>query len=244
MLDLLKRQTGQIQLLVLQNKRLEDRLRAVETHLQIAGPETSTVASSVHADTRAQQPLLKPTQAVRGKKKASQSLAATWFEWFTADPRVFVSSSVKKSTLYEFRHAVGFMMVFLPSVFMLNATSPAYNAEVLSVGEQAQGNTLDFVRANGLSAVATGTVIKLLRELHKKGKLDTQITRFHELVDVGKIVDLTPTAAHAPFIRLRPSVEDLCHHCVVVSRTGSNRIRSKSNQFANKHRPISRYLSV
>ncbi|KAG2910561.1 hypothetical protein PC116_g12872 [Phytophthora cactorum] len=44
-----------------------------------------------------------------------------WFEWFTAEPRVYAPPAVKKTTLYEFRHTTGYMMLFLPTGFALEA---------------------------------------------------------------------------------------------------------------------------
>lgn len=75
----------------------------------------------------------------------------------------FVRERVKGAALYKFRHIVGYMMLFLPNGFQLAATSPAYMAEALALGEQAQARTIDFVKAIGSSAVVCGTVVKVLR---------------------------------------------------------------------------------
>ncbi|EGZ28685.1 hypothetical protein PHYSODRAFT_473994, partial [Phytophthora sojae] len=85
------------------------------------------------------------------KKKGSQSLSALWYERFTAEPIVYASRS-------EFRHAVGYMMLFLPIGFALDEAATAFKNEVLNEGEQAQANALAFLKANGYSALAAGTV--------------------------------------------------------------------------------------
>ncbi|KAE9288409.1 hypothetical protein PF001_g20529 [Phytophthora fragariae] len=144
------------------------------------------------------------SRAIRPKKKGSQSLSSVWFEWFTSEPRVYASRSVKKTTLYEFRHAVGYMLLFLPIGFALDGASDAFKSEVLSAGVKAQDNTLAFLNANGSSALAVGTVIKALRKLHKEGKLDEHIAQFHERSNAGSIVDPTPASALPAFIRLQP----------------------------------------
>ncbi|KAG3007476.1 hypothetical protein PC121_g7876 [Phytophthora cactorum] len=125
------------------------------------------------------------TPKVARAKKGSQSLAAIWFEWLTAEPHVYASPAVKKSTLYEFRHITGYMVLFLPTGLALDASSPAYKDEVLALGKKAQENALGFLKAHGSSVVAGGTALTALQQLHKQGKLDEQIAQFHELVDSG-----------------------------------------------------------
>jgi hypothetical protein len=141
---------------------------------------------------------------VRWKTKGSQALSAVWFEWLTSKPRVYTSRSVKKTTLYEFRHAVGYMMLFLPIGFALDEASYAFKSEVLNVGGKAQDNALAFLKASGSSALAVSTVIKALRKLYKAGKLDLHISHFHERIEAGRIVDPTPASALPIFIRLQP----------------------------------------
>ncbi|KAG2783657.1 hypothetical protein PC116_g27793 [Phytophthora cactorum] len=138
-------------------------------------------------------------------KKWSQSLAAIWFEWFTAEPRAYASPGVKKTTLYEFRHITGYMMLFVPTGLALDASSPAYKDEVLVLGKKAQENTLGFLKSYGSPAVAGGTAFKALRQLHTQSKLDEQIAQLHELVDSDGVVDRTPPSALPTFVRRRPS---------------------------------------
>ncbi|KAG4059263.1 hypothetical protein PC123_g5825 [Phytophthora cactorum] len=70
---------------------------------------------------------------------------------------------------------------------------------------KAQENALGFLKAHGSSAVAGGTSLKALWQLHKQGKLDEHIAQFHELVDSGVVADPTLPSALPTFIRLRPS---------------------------------------
>ncbi|EGZ19010.1 hypothetical protein PHYSODRAFT_332725 [Phytophthora sojae] len=130
----------------------------------------------------------------RPKKKGAQSLPAIWFEWFTAEPRVYVSRSVKKTALYEYRHIAGYLMLFLPEGFALDTSSPAYKSEVLELRDKAQQNALTFLKSHGSSAVAAGSALKALRQMQKLGKLDALIAQFHERVDHGIIpaVSLQP----------------------------------------------------
>ncbi|POM81856.1 Hypothetical protein PHPALM_114 [Phytophthora palmivora] len=88
--NLLKKQSEQVNILILQNKRIEELLLAVET-------PKATSDVSVAAQT-----------AIR-------------YEWFTAEPRVYASGSVMKTSLYEFRRVPGHMMLFLPPGVKLDA---------------------------------------------------------------------------------------------------------------------------
>ncbi|GMF45424.1 unnamed protein product [Phytophthora fragariaefolia] len=144
--QLIKRQSEQIEVLILQNKRLEDRHLALEAQLR--------------------------TQLA----------------------------------LYEFRHAVGYMMLFLPTGLALDEASPMFKSETLNLGQKAEAKTLVFLKANGSSALAAGTALKALRKLHQDGKLDAQITQFHERAANGSIVDPTPASALPGFIRLQPNL--------------------------------------
>ncbi|EGZ24741.1 hypothetical protein PHYSODRAFT_372565, partial [Phytophthora sojae] len=128
----------------------------------------------------------------RARKKGAQSLSAVRFQWFTAEPRVYASRSVKKTALYEYRHLAGYLMLFLPEGFALDTSSPAYKSEVLELGNKAQQNALTFLKSHGSSAVAAGTALKALRQMQKLGKLDELITQFHERINRGVIVGPTP----------------------------------------------------
>lgn len=97
-------------------------------------------------------------------------------------------------------------MLFLPMWFALDETPPAFKSETLNVGQQAEANTVDFLKANGSSALAAGTALKALRKLHKAGKLDGQVVQFHERAANGSISDPTPSSALPAFIRLQPNL--------------------------------------
>ncbi|RAW19778.1 hypothetical protein PC110_g23780 [Phytophthora cactorum] len=98
-----------------------------------------------------------------------------WFEWLTAEPRVYASKSIKKTALYELRHVAGYLMLFLPTGFALDSSPPAFKSEILVLGKQAQGNALVFLKKHGSTAVAAGTALKALRKIHKLGKFNDHI---------------------------------------------------------------------
>ncbi|EGZ23108.1 hypothetical protein PHYSODRAFT_324362 [Phytophthora sojae] len=138
LIDLIKRQSEQIDVLILQNKRLDERIFAVEAHLKTL---TSTAATQ-------------PANADATLPASEQPPP-----WFTAEPRVYASRSVKKTALYEYRHIAGYLMLFLPEGFALDISSPAYKSEVLELGDKAQQNALTFLKSHGSSAVAAVCVV-------------------------------------------------------------------------------------
>ncbi|ETO70931.1 hypothetical protein F444_12676 [Phytophthora nicotianae P1976] len=173
-------QSKQIDILIQQNKRLEERVLAVESNLRTfselpSNPCLDGVEDTSETPSHRQQHLL---AMPRAKKKGSQMLSRVWFEWFTADPRVYASNSVKKTTLYEMRHVTAYLMLFLPQGFALYSTSAAYKDEVSTLGEKTQENALTILKANGSLATAAGTALKTLRKMRKLGKFDQKIALF------------------------------------------------------------------
>ncbi|KAE9010498.1 hypothetical protein PR003_g13422 [Phytophthora rubi] len=86
LVDLIKRQSEHIDGLILQSKRLGERMLAVES--QLCTLTTTPAVDSACSDmslTVAEQPSPLATKATRSKKKRAQSLSAFWFEWFTAE---------------------------------------------------------------------------------------------------------------------------------------------------------------
>ncbi|KAG4054988.1 hypothetical protein PC123_g9909 [Phytophthora cactorum] len=97
-LKLVQHRIEQISALILQNKQLEERLLAVEDKLHSpSGTTTQEVIGSNAAPSVNTVPNSQPARRpARAKRKVSQSLAVMWFEWFTAEPRIYASKSIKK----------------------------------------------------------------------------------------------------------------------------------------------------
>ncbi|EGZ23167.1 hypothetical protein PHYSODRAFT_324406 [Phytophthora sojae] len=141
------------------------------------------------------------SQPKRARKRASKALSTVWFEWFTAVPRMYESTTVSKAILHESRHAVAFMMLCLPSGFKLDPASPAYKAEVHAVGVEAEKKTLEYLAPQGSQAVAIGSDVKAMRALHKADHLSVLLDQFRECYYEGEVVDPTPNSALPPFLR-------------------------------------------
>ncbi|KAG2897556.1 hypothetical protein PC129_g19914 [Phytophthora cactorum] len=155
-LSLVKHQSEQISVLILQIKRLEERLLSVEAKLH---PPLDTRSRSWQTD-------------------------------------VVSSATIQPEATHESQHSQK------PGV-ALDAASPAFKSEVLSLGEKTQENPRAFLKTNG-STAAADTVLKDLRMLHKAGKLDAHITQFYDRIERGEVVDPTPPAAMPRFICFKP----------------------------------------
>ncbi|GMF36648.1 unnamed protein product [Phytophthora fragariaefolia] len=99
LLDLLKLQSKQLDVLILLNKRLEDRLLAVEMqmHTQLGEPTPSEQSGADQPAGRTASQ--NENEAHRPKKKGPQSLSAVWYQWFTAEPRVYASHCEENKTV-------------------------------------------------------------------------------------------------------------------------------------------------
>lgn len=94
------------------------------------------------------------------------------------------------------------MMLFLPNGYVLDPSSPSYKPQVQTFGEEAEANALAFLQSHGSGASACGSVIKAMRDLKKRGLLNTRIAQFRHLVFEGNILDPTPQHALPPFMRV------------------------------------------
>ncbi|KAE9313509.1 hypothetical protein PF008_g19717 [Phytophthora fragariae] len=114
---------------------------------------------------------------------------------------MYESTTVSKATLHDARQAVACMMLCLPSGFKLDPASPAYKAEVHALGVEAEKKILEYLAAQGSQAVAVGSVVKVMRALHKTDHLSLLLDQFRECYYEGEVVDPTPNSALPPFLR-------------------------------------------
>ncbi|KAE9040318.1 hypothetical protein PR001_g7129 [Phytophthora rubi] len=193
-LNALEKLSQQMDELILRQTRVEERLAALETN-------SGSITKQAHIST--QRHCKEPTQGQpkRARKRALKALTTVWFEWFTAVPRMYESTSVSKATLHESRHAVAYMMLCVSSKFKLDLSSTGYKAEVHAVGVEAEKPALEFLVAQGSQAAAIGSVFKAMRALHKAGQLDSLVAQFREIYFEGDIIDPTPHSALRSFMR-------------------------------------------
>jgi len=193
MIRVLEKLSQQLDELLLRQTRVEEKLAALGANAESIDKPTNT--------TEQQHQELEQSQPKRARKRASKALSTVWFEWFTAVPRMYESTTVTKATLHESRHAVAFKMLCLPSGFKLDPASPAYKAEVHTLGVEAEKKTLEYLAAQGSQAVAVGSVVKAMRALHNAGHLSVLLDQFRERYHEGEVVDPTANSALPPFLR-------------------------------------------
>ncbi|KUF87153.1 hypothetical protein AM588_10001455 [Phytophthora nicotianae] len=124
------------------------------------------------------------------RKKQATNLSVTWYEWYTRVPRVWDSSDRQKKS--EFRHVVAFMKLFLTQGFALDAKAEDYKDQVLDAGRRAEELVFAFLKARGTNAKGAGSVLRVLRPLHKSGALDERIVAYKRLLAIGRIEDPAP----------------------------------------------------
>ncbi|OWY90238.1 hypothetical protein PHMEG_00041725 [Phytophthora megakarya] len=154
------------------NRTLDARLTIVET-AQMKSNKRQAYTESKEADI----PLEQEPKSKRRKKQAT-NLSDTWYEWYT---------SVTQS-----RHIVAFMKLFLTEGFVLDDKAADYKDQVLHAGRRAEDAVLAFLKTHNSRAKGTGSVLRVLRPLHKSGALDPHIVAYRHLLAIGRIQDPAP----------------------------------------------------
>ncbi|OWY93211.1 hypothetical protein PHMEG_00037475 [Phytophthora megakarya] len=94
------------------NRTLAARLTIVEA-AQMKSNKRQAYTEAKEADS----PLEHEPKSKRRKRQAT-NLSATWYEWFTSVPRVWIATDRQKKS--ESRHIVAFMKLFLTEDFVLD----------------------------------------------------------------------------------------------------------------------------
>lgn len=192
---LVERQSLQLDKILVQLTRLQERIEELETTRTGGLPTAAARVIAESTDAHSSPP------QKRLRKQPAKSLESVWYEWFCSEPRVYESASTSKPKQHEYRHAVAYMMLFMEDRLTLDRNSEQYKRSVCVAGEAAAARVLEFLRGHDSAAVASGSEVKALRQLLKKGALDTYLSRFGRLVDEGRIVEPTPITALPAFLR-------------------------------------------
>ncbi|KAG3122623.1 hypothetical protein PI126_g24071 [Phytophthora idaei] len=123
-------------------------------------------------------------------EKKVTNLSTAWFEWYTRVPRVWDSTDRQKKS--ESRHVAAFMKLFLQEGFTLDAKAEDYKDQALDAGHRAEDAVLEFLKARDIKAKGTGSVLRVLRPLHRSGVLDERIIAYKRLFAIGSIEDPAP----------------------------------------------------
>ncbi|KAG3234189.1 hypothetical protein PI124_g20753 [Phytophthora idaei] len=171
--------------LIVMNKSMAARLTILEAAL--LKPKQKHAADEEQEQQQAQS-----DQEAKPKRRKKQvtNLSTAWFEWYTRVPRVWDSTDRQKKS--ESRHGVAFMKLFLQEGFTLDAKAEDYKDQVLDAGHRAEDAVLDFLKARDIKAKGAGSVLRVLRPLHRSGVLDERIIAYKRLLAIGSIEDPAP----------------------------------------------------
>ncbi|KAG3240629.1 hypothetical protein PI124_g14486 [Phytophthora idaei] len=124
------------------------------------------------------------------EKTQVTNLSTAWFEWYTRVPHVWDSTDRQKKS--ESRYVVAFMKLFHQEGFTLDAKAEDYKDQVLDAGRRAEDAVLEFLKARNIKAKGAGSVLRVLRPLHRSGVLDERIIAYKRLLAIGSIEDPVP----------------------------------------------------
>ncbi|KAG3118253.1 hypothetical protein PI124_g3473 [Phytophthora idaei] len=171
--------------LIVMNKSMAARLTILEAAL--FKPKRKHTADEEQEQRQAQS----DQEAMpKRRKKQVTNLSTAWFEWYTRAPRVWDSTDRQKKS--ESRHVVAFMKLFLQEGFTLDAKAEDYKDQVLDAGRRAEDAVLEFLKARDIKAKGAGSVLSVLRPLHRSGVLDERIIAYKRLLAIGSIEDPAP----------------------------------------------------
>lgn len=189
----LQAMSSKMDLMLANQRRLEERLLVFEERGGTNDAEKSTQDTQVAA----------PEVVLKRRNRAPMTLAAAWFEWFAGSPRTYESRNATRAALYEHRYAIAYMVIFMPFCLKLDPASSAFKNDVVQAGDATQSELLDFLAAHGSSASSLVLVVKVLRALHKTGRLDNVLERHRARLLSGDIAEPTPKTAWSSFVSAR-----------------------------------------
>ncbi|KAF0735409.1 hypothetical protein Ae201684_008099 [Aphanomyces euteiches] len=185
-MNTIRKQEAIIVELIALNKAMTERMTLLETHVGFNWPQRTASVASIQDFAQGEI-----TPAPKRRKSSPTSLAEVWLSWFARSTPTW-SHCVDKKKKSEARQLVGFMKVFCAEDFTLNGESPTFHDDVLRCGAIAEQRLLNFTMPAPPSVKSSGSVLRILRQMHRAGLLDDRIRRFSDLVLNGRVADPTP----------------------------------------------------
>jgi hypothetical protein len=177
-------QTALIRELLEANRLLVNRLEALEkqaaTHEKV---DTESEQAKQHG-------VSAPLSAPR-KKAPAAHLSTVWFDWYAGEPRLW-SKGIERKKRSEARHVVAFMKLFLTCGFSLDPAASSYRDDVMRLGFEAEQAVARFLAEQGIRSTGSSAVLKHMRALHKRGKLNGLIREYKGRLAIGALVDPSP----------------------------------------------------
>jgi integrase len=180
-------QTALIERLIEVNRSLESRVKSLES--TSTNTEAGTLAANQAKRPRDEE---KSVPAKRRRRSKTTPLIDTWFAWYTAVPRGWLSMDKRKKS--DAKQLVAFMKLFIADGYTLDDSSTSYKDEVRQLGELASGAVTTYLRARGVPSTGSNAVLKALRQQHREGSLNGLISAYNQRLAIGRLVD--PAPAH------------------------------------------------
>jgi hypothetical protein len=165
---------------------LVDRIRWLEEQLEARDGRQSTAKRSASAAGLEEA----PTKPAKQRRKAG--LADHWYQWYASVPPMWTCSASDRRSKSTTKHIVSFMRLLATDGYTLDPKSETYRSTVMSLGQQLEARTLEFLKDQGQTATSGGTVLKAMRLLQTTGALDSLIDHHVALVATGRLVDPMP----------------------------------------------------
>jgi hypothetical protein len=84
------------------------------------------------------------------------------------------------------------MKLFFPRGFSLDVDAASYRDDIMRLGLEAEQAVVRFLAEHGIKSSGSNAVLKHMRALHKRGKLNGAIRECKGRLAIGAIVDPAP----------------------------------------------------
>ncbi|GMF64747.1 unnamed protein product [Phytophthora lilii] len=135
----------------------------------------------------------RPNESVpvkRRRRSKTTPLVDTWFAWYTAVPRGWLSTDKHKKS--DSKQLVAFMKLFIEDGYTLDEASPSYKDTTRHLGELASSKLTAYLSERGISSKGSSAVLKALRQLHREESLNELIIAYDQRLAIGRVVDPAP----------------------------------------------------
>ncbi|KAH9096411.1 hypothetical protein LEN26_017484 [Aphanomyces euteiches] len=174
---MIRHQASVINHFIDQAKRQDERLDAMEAKLDAQKSTTEQIAECQARPVVATIPASDPQ--------------AIWYEWYTSEPRLWVKCTNKQKRS-DSKLLVAYMKLFLDSGFKLDDKASAYRDDVMSLALLVEERVLAFLSQHGSKSKGANAVLKMMRSLHRTGKLNGRIVTHRRLIAARAILDPSP----------------------------------------------------
>ncbi|KAF0721378.1 hypothetical protein Ae201684P_004164 [Aphanomyces euteiches] len=189
---MIRHQASVINHFIDQAKRQDERLDAMEAKLDAQKSTTEQIAECQARPVVATIPASDPQSPPKCRRKASNvPLRAIWYEWYTSEPRLWVKCTNKQKRS-DSKLLVAYLKLFLDSGFKLDDKASAYRDDVMSLALLVEERVLAFLSQHGSKSKGANAVLKMMRSLHRTGKLNGRIVTHRRLIAARAILDPSP----------------------------------------------------